>query len=205
MRIGVYGGTFDPPHIAHLILASEACAQLALDQVYWLLTPVSPFKRGKVSTPLEMRLAMLQAAIADNPQFVLCRVDIDRPAPHYAADSLELLRQQHADAEWIYLMGGDSLRDLPSWHAPERLLGACHSVGVMRRPGTQIDQEDLYARLPALDDKLVWIDVPLMDISASHIRHLARTGGSFRYYVPPAVYEIILAHKLYMAARAESE
>lgn len=203
LRIGVFGGTFDPPHVAHLILASEACAQLALDQVYWLLTPVSPFKQGKVTTPLTLRLAMLQAAIADNPQFVLCRVDLDRPPPHYAADSLDLLRLQHPDVQWTYLMGGDSLRDLPAWHEPERLLSACNSIGVLRRPGTEMDLDDLFVKLPALVEKLVWIDVPLIDISASRIRHLSRTGGAFRYYLPPAVYEIIMEQRLYIADGVE--
>ena len=199
LRIGVFGGTFDPPHVAHLILASEACAQLALDQVYWLLTPVSPFKQGKINTPFEARYAMVEAAIADNPQFELCRADIDRPPPTYAADSLELLSQQHPDVQWTYLMGGDSLRDLPAWHEPERLLCACNSIGVLRRPGIEIDLDDLFGKLPALAEKLAWIDVPLIDISASRIRYLRRTGGAFRYYLLPAVYKIIMERRLYIA------
>lgn len=202
-RIGVFGGTFDPPHVAHLILASEACAQLALDQVYWLLTPISPFKQGKINTPFAIRYEMLKAAIADNPQFELCRVDLDRPPPHYAADSLYLLRQQHPAVQWTYLMGADSLRDLPAWHEPERLLSACNWIGVLRRPGIEIDLDDLFGKLPALAEKLAWIDVPLIDISASRIRYLRRTGGAFRYYLLPAVYKIIMERRLYIADGAE--
>lgn len=191
MKAGIFGGTFDPPHMGHLILAAEACAQLGLDEVHWVLTPVSPFKQGQAISPTSFRIDLLRAAIAGNPQFVLSRIDLDRPPPHYAADSVELLRDVHPEIEWFYLMGSDSLRDLPAWHEPRRLLAACTGLGVLRRPGTQIDVEALECRLPGLREKLRWVDAPLIDISASHIREMIRQGGPYRYYLPPAVYALI--------------
>lgn len=197
MRTGIFGGTFDPPHVGHLILAAEACSQLALDQVFWLLTPVSPFKQEQAISPVDIRIEMLQAAIAGNPQFVLSRIDIDRPPPHFAADSVSLLQAEFPDHQWIYLLGGDSLWDLPSWHEPQRLLEACTSIGVLHRPGSEVNLEQLYPRLPGLSAKLLWIEAPLLDISASRIRDLVRTGGAYRYYLPPAVHEIIQKYHLY--------
>ena len=197
MRIGVFGGTFDPPHVGHLSLASAAAAQLALDQVHWLLTPNPPHKLGRTITPLAVRLEMLQAAIAGTAQFRLSQVDIDRPPPHFAADTMEILRQAQPQVAWIYLLGGDSLRDLPIWHAPQRFLAACSGLGVLRRPGAQIDLEALEALLPGVQAKIQWVDTPQIDISASRIRQLVGSGGAFREYLPPAVFALMQQHTLY--------
>ena len=107
MRLGVFGGTFDPPHIGHLILAAEALDQLQLDKVLWLLTPFPPHKISQSITPLLQRLQMLQAALVDEPRFELSRLDIDRPPLHYAVDTLALLRQNVPSAQLVYLMGED--------------------------------------------------------------------------------------------------
>lgn len=200
MRIGIFGGTFDPPHVGHLILAAEACSQLALDKIYWLLTPVSPFKQDQRISPLEARIEMVLAAIEGNSKFYLSRIDIDRPPPHYAADSLELFHAQFPDHSRTYIMGMDSLRSLPTWHEPRRLLSLCASIGVLRRPGTEVNLQAIIHQLPALETMLEWVTAPLVDISASHIRFLARAGGAYRYYVPPAVYEIIRRRQLYLDA-----
>src|SRR5512143_3713267 len=113
--IGVFGGTFDPPHTGHLILAAEAQAQLDLERILWVLTPTPPHKPGQRITSTALRLEMLQAAIDGNPDFELSRVDLDRPPPHYAVDSVHLLRAAYPQAWLAYLMGGDSLDDLPTW------------------------------------------------------------------------------------------
>ncbi len=136
--IGIFGGTFDPPHIGHLILAAEAHAQLGLDRLLWVLTPDPPHKQDRVITLLEHRLAMVRLALADAPEFELSTVEMDRPGPHYALDTVKIIADQNPGANLVYLMGGDSLRDLPLWHRPADFVKACHFIGVMRRPGDNI-------------------------------------------------------------------
>ena len=115
MRLGIFGGTFDPPHIGHLVLASEAYHQLKLDRLLWVLTPRPPHKPNQQITALEYRIEMVQAIVEDEPTFELSRVEIDRPPPHYAVDTVEILGKRFPGARLIYLVGGDSLRDLPLW------------------------------------------------------------------------------------------
>jgi nicotinate-nucleotide adenylyltransferase len=196
-RLGVFGGTFDPPHHAHRILAAEALEQLGLKRVLWVLTPDPPHKVDASITPLEQRLEMLKAALAGEERFELSRVDIERPPPHYALGTLQALHQQYPRSRLVFLMGGDSLRDLPSWHEPLAFLDACDELGVMRRSNDRLDLESLEKLLPTLKLKLRWIETPLLEISASWIRQRAGAGKAYRYYVPEAVYRIIEAHGLY--------
>lgn len=197
MRIGIFGGTFDPPHIGHLILAAEALDQLQLDQLLWVLTPYPPHKRGQQISALEERLPLLQAAVKPDPSFELSRIDIDRPPPHYAVDTVELLRARHPQAMLIYLMGGDSLHDLREWHEPRRFVQACDEIGVMRRVGDEVNLRLLEAQLPGLSAKVRFIDAPLVEISATDIRQRVAEGRPFRYLVPPGVYWLIVSAGLY--------
>ncbi len=195
--IGILGGTFDPPHIAHLILAEEALHQLDLELILWVLTSDPPHKRGQQITPLTHRLDMLQASISDNPKFVLSRVDIDRPPPHYAVDTVRLIRAEYPHTKLVYLMGGDSLRDLPTWHAPRDFVSACDALGVTRRPNAEIELEDLERQFPGITPKVQFVDAPLLDIAASQIRRRIRAGLPYRYLTHPAVYRIIQQRGLY--------
>ena len=188
---------FDPPHLGHLILAAEAGSQLRLDRLLWVLTPDPPHKLGQPITPLEARLELVQAAIGENPLFELSRVDIDRPGPHYAVDTVRLLGEANPGAELVYLMGGDSLRDLPAWHRPLDFLALCAGLGVMRRPGDAVDLEALEKILPGVSAKVEFITAPLIDISASQIRQRVAGRRPFRYFVPPLVYRLILKYGLY--------
>lgn len=198
MPVGIFGGTFDPPHIAHLILAAEAQAQLGLSQVLWVLTAGPPHKQGLPLSDLEHRLGMLEVAIRDNLCFSISRVDIDRPPPHYSLDTVRLLSQACPHEELIYLMGGDSLNDLPTWHQPVQFVAACDGIGVMRRPGEEPTHlTDLEASIPGLSEKVQFIEAPLLEISSSDIRRRAAQGLPFRYFLPPGVYEIIQANHLY--------
>ena len=115
-RIGLFGGTFDPPHLGHLILASEAQSQLELTRLLWILTPEPPHKHDQLITSVEHRLAMVNLAIADNPSFELSRIELDRPGPHYTLDTIKLVAEQNPNAEIVPIIGGDSLRNLPTWH-----------------------------------------------------------------------------------------
>lgn len=197
MQLGVFGGSFDPPHVAHLILAQEACNQLGLDQVLWVLTPDPPHKRLRKLTPADARFAMLTLALQGNPVFLPSRIDIDRPPPQFAVDTLHLLAQAYPQAKLVYLIGGDSLRDLPTWRRPEEVIAASAAIGVLRRPRVRIDLARLEAQLPGLSSKIRWIEAPRLDISATQIRRLVRAGQEFRYYVPDAVHTFINENQLY--------
>ncbi len=196
-RLGIFGGTFDPPHLGHLILAAEAQDQLRLERVLWVLTPDPPHKPDQPRQSVDDRLAMLHIMISDYPQFALSRVDIDRPPPLYAVDTVRVLAQEYPQAELLYLIGGDSLRDLPNWHDPAGLLHAASALGVMRRPDDGVDLASLEERLPGLGAKIQCIDAPLLEISSSEIRRRIHAGRPFRHYLPVGVYFLIRERQLY--------
>lgn len=196
MRIGVFGGTFDPPHNGHLRLAAAARQQLALDQVLWVLTADPPHKQARPITPVADRLAMLMATVGRLPGHAISRVDIDRPGPHWAVDTVRLLAQQYPAAELVYLMGGDSLHDLPTWGRPKEFLESC-VLGVMRRPGDDVDLAALQRKLPGVRDRVRFVDVQPLDVAASDIRQRVRIGEPITGLVPPAVERIISARGLY--------
>jgi nicotinate-nucleotide adenylyltransferase len=195
--IGIFGGTFDPPHIGHLILSAETRAQLGLERLLWVLTPDPPHKQGQPITPLEHRLAMLKLAIADEPGFEISTIEMDRPGPHYALDTVKLISAHNPAASLVYLMGSDSLRDLPSWHRPRELVAALHKIGVMHRPGVSIDLPALEKEIPGLTAKVRYVNSPLIDIAAHEIRQRVASGRPFRYFVPPGVSNYIMQHNLY--------
>ncbi len=197
-RLGIFGGTFDPPHLGHLILASEAHTALRLSRVLWVLTSVPPHKLGQPITDVIDRLAMVRLALEGEPAFELSTVDVDRPGPHYTLDTVKLLTAQNKGAEMILLIGGDSLHDLPTWHEPAAVVEACAEIGVMRRPGDLIDLGGLEREIPGLSAKVRYIEAPLLEIASHEIRERAATGLPFRYYVPPAVYKYIVDHRLYL-------
>jgi nicotinate-nucleotide adenylyltransferase len=196
-RIGIFGGTFDPPHIGHLILAAEVRSQLKLDQVLWVVTPDPPHKTGRAITPLATRLELVHAAIDLDPGFLISRVEIDRPGPHYSADTVQILARENPGAELYYLMGGDSLHDLPTWMRPREFLNCLAGIGVMRRPQDFIDLSWLEHALPGIITKLHFVDAPLLEISSTSIRERIARGRHFRYFLPPGVYEIIQSNGLY--------
>ena len=195
-RIGLFGGTFDPPHLGHLILASEAKYQLELTRLLWIVTADPPHK-DQFITPVEHRLAMVNLAIGDNPAFELSRVELDRPGPHYTLDTIKLVAEQNPDAEIVPIIGGDSLNDLPTWHRPKDLLYASHWVGVMRRPGEPANLQALERELPGISSKVHYVDAPLLEIASREIRSRIADGRPFRYYLPVPVYHYIAQHHLY--------
>jgi nicotinate-nucleotide adenylyltransferase len=197
-RIGIFGGTFDPPHLGHLILASEVRYQLRLDRLLWVLTPAPPHKPDRPITPLHHRLAMVAAALSDAPDFELSSVEIDRSPPHYAIDTVRLLRTQFPGDALIFLMGGDSLRTLGEWHQAEALVAELDGIGVMRRPEDQVDLKDIRSRLPGVAEKTHIVLAPLLDIASSDIRKRVREGAPYRYYVHPAVFELIRTGRIYL-------
>ena len=197
ISIGIFGGTFDPPHIGHLILAAEAQNEFKLDRLLWVLTSDPPHKKNKVVTSLSHRLAMVKLALEDSSGFELSRVDIDRPEPYYAVDTVRIIASQYPDARLTYLMGGDSLRDLPAWHNPAEFVDACDAIGVLRRPGDAIDLPMLETRILGITKKILFMNAPLLDIAAHDIRNRVATNRPFRYYLPAKVYAYIIGKSLY--------
>lgn len=185
MRIGILGGTFDPPHIGHLVIADQACAQLRLDHV-WFAPAGDPPHKGDQITPVEHRVAMLQLAIQDNPRFELCRVDVERPGPHYSFELVEILHAQHPGCAWHFILGADSFMEMPRWRNPERLI-ALARLAVAKRPGMVIDAGKVERALPGILQRVDWIDTPLIDISSTDLRRRVRAGWPLRYVMPEAV------------------
>ncbi len=197
MRLGLFGGTFDPPHLGHLALANAACDQLNLERVLWILSGIQPLKIGQPITPPEHRLKMLELALQGQPHFVISSVELECPGPHYSVDTVRLLAERYPKDELIFLMGGDSLRDLPRWHSPADLVAACAEIGVMRRPGDALDLAALERQIPGLTAKVRFIHVPLVDISASQIRRQVAAGEDVSRFLLPSVYAYIQQYGLY--------
>jgi nicotinate-nucleotide adenylyltransferase len=195
-RIGIFGGTFDPPHIGHLILAETAVDALSLDRMLFVPAGDPPHKQFEEKTPIEYRLAMLTLAIADNPHFALSRVDVDRPGPHFSLDMVTLIQAQQPAAELFFVMGGDSLHDLPRWYHPELLIQRC-KLAVVRRSGDQVQpglHEDV---LPGLWERVLLVDAPLIEISSTDVVERLLAGRSVRYLLPDTVLDFIYRHHLY--------
>ena len=198
MRVGILGGTFDPPHIGHLILAEEAWFQLQLDIVYFVPAGTPPHKRGQPLSPAETRVAMVAAAIAGNDHLALLRSDVDRPGPHYTVDMVQIVRNQlPAGSELFFLMGADSLRDLPTWYQAARLVTTCRLVA-LTRPDVELDWVKLEQALPGLRQRVTLLDMPELEIASNVLRERVRTGQPVRYQVPAAVEQIIREQRLYV-------
>ena len=181
-RLGIYGGTFDPIHHGHLILAREAREQLDLDTVLFVPATKSPFKDEPV-TPAADRLAMLEAAIANEPGFVLDPIELHRPASSYTIDTIEIIRKREGDAELFYLIGQDNVAGLPKWHRFDELVKLVQFV-VLDRAGA-----------PAAHSYIVV--QRKIDISATQIRNRVASNLSIRYLVPEAVEKLIRSRGLY--------
>lgn len=196
-RIGIFGGTFDPPHLGHLLLAENAADQLDLNVVLFAPAADPPHKQGERIASAEHRLAMVEMAIADNPRFALSRVDVDRPGPHYTYDMIALLARQYPTDELYFLLGGDALRDFTQWNNPDVIIANAH-LAVMQRPGAQIDLTSMEAELPGLTSRTTFVNAPEIGISATTIRERLRRSHSIRYQVPAAVERYITERGLYL-------
>jgi len=195
-RLGVVGGTFDPPHYGHLVLAENARVQLALDVVLFVPAGRPPHKPAAPITAAQHRVAMVQAAIAGNPAFLLSRVDLERPAPHYTVDMLAMLAEIYPSTELLFLMGGDSLAEFASWRDPSGILELATLV-VMERPGWKGDWGALAEQIPALPTRLRVLDAPRIGLSGTDLRRRSRMGLPLRYLVPPAVERYVREYRLY--------
>lgn len=195
--LGVFGGTFDPPHLGHLILAAEALDQLQLTRVLWVLTPRPPHKLERPVTALHHRLEMLKRAIASIPGFELSTIEIERSGPHFSLDTINLLQARSPTARLVLLLGSDLLLGLPAWKGSHELLNAAHAIGVMRRSAKQIDLAALENSLPGLMAKLCFFKTPRLEISSSTIRERIASSRPYHFYLPSGVYDYIQQNKPY--------
>ena len=195
-RLGILGGTFDPPHFCHLRLAEAALTQLQLDKVLFAPVGLQPLKQEEPSSSPEHRARMVELAIADQPRFGLSRADLDRPGPHYTVDLLAIVLQQYPGAALWFIMGEDSLSDLLRWRDPARIIQLAR-LAVLRRPGYEPDWAALEGALPELRVHIDWIQHTEIDISASNIRQRVQRGLSIAGFVPAHVIDYLTAQRLY--------
>lgn len=197
-RLGVLGGSFDPVHLAHLLLAETVREALALDLVLFVPTGVQPLKQGRPVTPSEHRVKMLELATHDNPYFDISRVDVDREGPSYTVDTVRHLREAWGGEglQMWFIIGADSLASFPMWRDPSGILSQTR-LAVVGRPGVSVDSAALEERLPGITASVDQVDAPLLEISATDIRQRVTTGRSLRYRVPDAVREYIEVNALY--------
>ncbi len=195
-RIGILGGTFDPPHIGHLVLADCAIESLKLDQLLFVPAGDPPHKHNETRQPIRHRLAMLELALRPEPRFTLSRIDVDRPGPHYAVDMVRIIKAENPNAELYFVMGGDSFYDLPDWYCPEGLIQLC-KLAVMPRATSKITPDMHEALLPGTAETVVMIDAPLVELSSTEIVERLMHGKSVRYLVPEPVLRYIDSHECY--------
>ncbi len=194
--MGIFGGTFDPIHLGHLLIAEELKFRLDLDRVLFLPSNQPPHKTGQTVSSNSDRMTMLERALSGNPHFDISTVDLDRPGLSYTSDSLGILKEAHAESELLFLMGQDSLRDLPTWHEPNTIVGHVR-LGVALRPGVNVDLESIVAAVPAARDRIILVPVPLIQISSREIRRRVRNGEPITYHVPKPVEDHIVSRSLY--------
>jgi nicotinate-nucleotide adenylyltransferase len=197
-RIGVLGGTFDPPHVGHLWLATLAADAVGLDRVLFMPAAQPPHKGGQLVTRATDRLLMTRLAIAGNPVFELCTIEMERPGPSYTIDSmLELGNLYGADARLVLLMAADSLAQIDTWREPDRLLQLVEwAVGP--RPGSPLPERSaLESRFGELASRIHLLTGPSLDLSSSEIRRRVAAGHAIRYLVPRGVEELITERGLY--------
>lgn len=199
-RIGILGGTFDPVHYAHLAIAEEVYCALSLTRVLFVPARLPPHKRGAGVTSVEHRVAMLSLALGTNPHFALSLVDAQRAGPSYTVDTLRLLRREWgARARFYFIVGGDSLRDLPTWQDPAGILEQA-TIVALTRPGyadVSAARTDLEAHLPGSERRVVVVGGPRIDLCATELRQRVAAGRPIRYQTPDEVADYIRRHRLY--------
>ena len=196
-RIGIFGGTFDPIHLGHLILAEEARHRLQLDCVYLIPAADPPHKQGQQISSVVHRIRMAELATLDNNHLQISRIDADRPGPHYTVDTIRLLRQQYShEVELFFLMGLDSLRDLPTWHNPGWIVENC-TIAALSRFDVEIDWHALDRAIPNIRQNVIVLDMPELEIASRTLRQRVHKGNPIRYQVPEVVERYIADWRLY--------
>lgn len=198
MKVGIMGGTFDPIHIAHLIIAEEARTRLALDRVVFIPAGEPWMKGEHIVTAAALRVDMVKLAISSNAAFNLSLSEVERPGPTYTVDTLEqLLGELGYDTQLFLLLGWDSLAEMIAWKAPYRV-SKMATVVAFPRPGFDRPEIAVLERaMPGITERVIFLDAPYLEISSTGIRKRIAEGGSVRYLLPEAVGQYITDNRLY--------
>lgn len=190
-RIGLFGGSFNPPHVAHLAVAEAACEQAGLDRVLWVPAATSPFKQGEAMPSAAHRLAMTRLAVAGNDAFEVSDIEVERAGVSYTVETARALQEAHPEVDFRLIIGGDSLAGFAGWHRAEEIAERVQLV-VYHRPGWEVG-----VLPPYLAGRVAFVDAPPIDLSSTAVRAHLRAGRSARYLVPDAVLAYIDEHGLY--------
>ncbi len=198
-RIGVLGGTFDPIHIGHLILAEQSADQFKLDKVLIMPSGISYFKENRGILPAEDRFAMVKAAIRSNARFEASDLEIKRPGRTYTADTIAELNRLYPDDQIYFITGADTLFQMNTWHEPQRIFDGCHVLAAVR------DESPIESLKKCIEGykikfgaKIHLLHTTEIDISSTMIRKNINEGKSVRYYLPDQVIEYIVKNRLYL-------
>jgi nicotinate-nucleotide adenylyltransferase len=196
-RLGILGGTFDPPHVGHLWLAALAADSLGLDRVLFMPAAQPPHKGGRLVTRATDRLLMTRLAIAGDPTFELCPIEMERTGPSYTIDSVTELKRAYPDAQHFLVMASDSLAQIDTWREPDRLLAEVEWAVGPRSGSQRPDRSALEARFGANASRIHLLEGPTLEVSSSAIRRRVAAGLTIHYLVPRDVEELILLRRLY--------
>lgn len=185
-KVGIFGGTFDPPHYGHLLMANEVLDSLQLSEIWFMPNQIPPHKQHRQISSSKHRFNMLKQAVAGNDAFRVEPIELERNGPSYTYDTMVLLKKRHPSTEFYFIIGGDMIEYLPKWYKIEELLRMIQFIGV-KRPNYKA--ESCY---PVIE-----VDVPLFDVSSSMIRSRLKEGRSVRYLLPESVIQYIKEHQLY--------
>jgi nicotinate-nucleotide adenylyltransferase len=197
--IGILGGTFNPPHMGHLVMAQEALDQLGLDRVVFVPVAIPPHKEAREDPGADERVDLCRLAVGDDERLDVSTLEVDRGGASYTVDTLRLFHDLEAEHDLIFIVGGDMAQSLPAWREPEAIL-ALARLAVAEREG--VGREDIARRLEPLHagDRVLFFDMPRIDISSSTIRRRVAEGRPIRYLVPDAVAAAIAERGLYRQA-----
>jgi nicotinate-nucleotide adenylyltransferase len=202
LRVGIFGGAFNPPHIGHLVCAQEALVQLELERVAFMPVGVPPHREIDLDPGAETRLEMVELAVGDDERFEASRIELDREGPSYTSDTLEQLAKESPKDELFLILGGDQAAALASWHEPEQVLERA-TVAVFER--VSWGRNAIMIKIGRLTgaQRVRYLDMPLIQVSSSAIRRRVREGLPIQYLVPDKVADYIASHDLYSAGRTK--
>ena len=197
MRLGILGGTFDPPHVGHLTIAQDAWARLPLDRVLFVPAAVPPHKMGAVCTAPDLRMEMVRAAIGGDDRFEASPIELERAGPSYTVDTLRELAKRQPAAELFLLLGADQFREMGTWRDPAEISRLARLVVIPRGGADAAPKDDDVRRVLPAEARVTRLDATRMDVSSTEIRRRRAAGEPIRYLVPDDVLRVIERERLY--------